>query len=152
MAKLTDDAGETSGNVPHPQSDFGKDYAYNGLWTRHLIPLQHIAPSDNKPSTPETLVCMISTTILCQPDSSPKSQKFGSYNSGKLGLSSANANTDFNFPSGSLFADAHVLLLSADHFLDLASNLTPGTVKNKLDRTSPACRLSYSSPRKDIVG
>ncbi|VEL33823.1 unnamed protein product [Protopolystoma xenopodis] len=42
LAKLTDDAdydaGETSGNVPRLQSDFGNDNAYNGLWTR-CVPL-----------------------------------------------------------------------------------------------------------------
>ncbi|VEL38277.1 unnamed protein product [Protopolystoma xenopodis] len=40
MVKLTDDAnydaGETSGNVPRPQSDSGNNYAYNGLRTRRL--------------------------------------------------------------------------------------------------------------------
>ncbi|VEL18629.1 unnamed protein product [Protopolystoma xenopodis] len=38
MATLTDDAGETSGNIPHPRSDFGNDRAYNGLRTR-FVPL-----------------------------------------------------------------------------------------------------------------
>ncbi|VEL10547.1 unnamed protein product [Protopolystoma xenopodis] len=42
MAKLTDDAdyeaGEASGNVPPPGSDFGNDYTYNGLCTR-CVPL-----------------------------------------------------------------------------------------------------------------
>ncbi|VEL07816.1 unnamed protein product [Protopolystoma xenopodis] len=33
MARLTYDAGETSGNVPHQRSDFGNAHAYNGLWT-----------------------------------------------------------------------------------------------------------------------
>ncbi|VEL31712.1 unnamed protein product, partial [Protopolystoma xenopodis] len=37
MSRLTDDAdynaGETSGKVPRPQSDFGNDHAYNGLRT-----------------------------------------------------------------------------------------------------------------------
>ncbi|VEL40050.1 unnamed protein product [Protopolystoma xenopodis] len=35
MLKLTDDAGETSGSVLCPRSDFGNDHAYNGLRTRH---------------------------------------------------------------------------------------------------------------------
>ncbi|VEL06572.1 unnamed protein product [Protopolystoma xenopodis] len=30
---LTDDAGEASGNVPRPRSDFGNDHVYNELWT-----------------------------------------------------------------------------------------------------------------------
>ncbi|VEL34283.1 unnamed protein product [Protopolystoma xenopodis] len=38
MARLTDDSGETSGNVPRPRSDFENDHAHNGLWTR-LVPL-----------------------------------------------------------------------------------------------------------------
>ncbi|VEL41346.1 unnamed protein product, partial [Protopolystoma xenopodis] len=37
LVKHTDDAdydaGETSGNVPRLRSDFGNDYAYNGLRT-----------------------------------------------------------------------------------------------------------------------
>ncbi|VEL42906.1 unnamed protein product [Protopolystoma xenopodis] len=36
MARLTDDAGERSGNVPHPRSYSGN--AYNGLRTR-CVPL-----------------------------------------------------------------------------------------------------------------
>ncbi|VEL29148.1 unnamed protein product [Protopolystoma xenopodis] len=38
LAILIDDAGETSGNVPRPRSDFGNDEAYNGLQTR-CVPL-----------------------------------------------------------------------------------------------------------------
>ncbi|VEL37073.1 unnamed protein product [Protopolystoma xenopodis] len=34
MARLTDDASETSGKVPRPWSDFGNDHAYNALCTR----------------------------------------------------------------------------------------------------------------------
>ncbi|VEL30156.1 unnamed protein product [Protopolystoma xenopodis] len=34
MARLTDDAGETSGNVPRPRSDSGNNYAHNGIRTR----------------------------------------------------------------------------------------------------------------------
>ncbi|VEL11899.1 unnamed protein product [Protopolystoma xenopodis] len=34
MARLTDDAGETSENVPRPRFDFGNDHAYNGLQAR----------------------------------------------------------------------------------------------------------------------
>ncbi|VEL16825.1 unnamed protein product [Protopolystoma xenopodis] len=34
MAKLTDDAGETSGKIPRPCTDFGNDHVYNGLRTR----------------------------------------------------------------------------------------------------------------------
>ncbi|VEL10026.1 unnamed protein product [Protopolystoma xenopodis] len=33
MERLTDDAGETSGNEPRPQSDLGHNHAYNGFWT-----------------------------------------------------------------------------------------------------------------------
>ncbi|VEL39943.1 unnamed protein product, partial [Protopolystoma xenopodis] len=33
MARLTDAAGETSGNVPRPRSNSGNDDAYNGLRT-----------------------------------------------------------------------------------------------------------------------
>ncbi|VEL44276.1 unnamed protein product [Protopolystoma xenopodis] len=46
IVKLTDDAnhdadydaGGASGNVPRPRSDFGNEYAYNGLRTR-CVPL-----------------------------------------------------------------------------------------------------------------
>ncbi|VEL32660.1 unnamed protein product [Protopolystoma xenopodis] len=42
MARLTEDAdydaGETSGNLSRPRSDFGNDHAYNGLRTR-CVPL-----------------------------------------------------------------------------------------------------------------
>ncbi|VEL40538.1 unnamed protein product, partial [Protopolystoma xenopodis] len=38
MASLTDDAGETSMNVPSAQSDSGNDPAYYGLWTRCVPP------------------------------------------------------------------------------------------------------------------
>ncbi|VEL39843.1 unnamed protein product [Protopolystoma xenopodis] len=49
MAKLTEaanyDVGETSGNVPRLRSDFGNDYAYNGLLTsltyRHQLRYCH---------------------------------------------------------------------------------------------------------------
>ncbi|VEL29507.1 unnamed protein product [Protopolystoma xenopodis] len=34
MARLTDDAGETSGNVPRPRSYSENDHAYYGLRTR----------------------------------------------------------------------------------------------------------------------
>ncbi|VEL10874.1 unnamed protein product [Protopolystoma xenopodis] len=34
MARLTDDAGETSGKVPCPRLDFENDHVYNGLRTR----------------------------------------------------------------------------------------------------------------------
>ncbi|VEL43619.1 unnamed protein product [Protopolystoma xenopodis] len=37
MVKLTDHAGETSGNVPRPRSDFGNKYAYNGLRTSTYV-------------------------------------------------------------------------------------------------------------------
>ncbi|VEL12124.1 unnamed protein product [Protopolystoma xenopodis] len=41
MARLTADAdydaGEMSGIVPHPRSDFGNYHAYNGLWTRWVL-------------------------------------------------------------------------------------------------------------------
>ncbi|VEL18285.1 unnamed protein product [Protopolystoma xenopodis] len=39
MARLPDDAGKTSGNVPDPRSDCGNDNAYNGLRTRR-VPLR----------------------------------------------------------------------------------------------------------------
>ncbi|VEL39623.1 unnamed protein product [Protopolystoma xenopodis] len=38
MARLTDDAGKTSGNVPRPWSYSGNDDAYNGLRTK-CVPL-----------------------------------------------------------------------------------------------------------------
>ncbi|VEL32041.1 unnamed protein product [Protopolystoma xenopodis] len=38
MARLTDDEGETSGNVPIPRSDSGNDHVYYGLRTR-CVPL-----------------------------------------------------------------------------------------------------------------
>ncbi|VEL14306.1 unnamed protein product [Protopolystoma xenopodis] len=37
MARLIDDAGETSGNVPHPWSSSGHDDAYNGLQIRSVL-------------------------------------------------------------------------------------------------------------------
>ncbi|VEL38985.1 unnamed protein product [Protopolystoma xenopodis] len=40
MAILTDDAGETFGNVPRRLFDFGNDHADNGLRTR-CVPLSH---------------------------------------------------------------------------------------------------------------
>ncbi|VEL06924.1 unnamed protein product [Protopolystoma xenopodis] len=52
-ARLTGDAGETSGNVPRSQSDFGNDHAHNGLQRSHFAtklsetPV-HSATSDSK--------------------------------------------------------------------------------------------------------
>ncbi|VEL07318.1 unnamed protein product [Protopolystoma xenopodis] len=43
MSKLTDDAGEKSGNVPRPRSDFENDYAYNGLRTSSVL-FSHFSP------------------------------------------------------------------------------------------------------------
>ncbi|VEL41319.1 unnamed protein product [Protopolystoma xenopodis] len=51
MVGLTDDtdydAGEAFGNIPRPWSDFGNDYAYNGLRTRCVpIKLEKAAARD----------------------------------------------------------------------------------------------------------
>ncbi|VEL15470.1 unnamed protein product [Protopolystoma xenopodis] len=45
MARLTDDAGETSGNVPRPRSEFGNDHAYNWFRARNANPVDVELPT-----------------------------------------------------------------------------------------------------------
>ncbi|VEL40922.1 unnamed protein product [Protopolystoma xenopodis] len=48
MARLTDDAGEASGNVPRPQSDFANVHAYNGLPTSLSVRLLEEVQNGNE--------------------------------------------------------------------------------------------------------